>query len=68
MRRLFKIGSDRHSTGKVVFSWHPEGNFLASAGSNAIIQVTDRNGGIVDEIPMTSTAIILDLKSVPIVW
>ena len=61
MRRLFKIGSDRHNTGKVVFSWHPEGNFLASAGSNAIIQVTDRNGGIVDEIPMTSTAPILDL-------
>mmetsp|Transcript_13758 Transcript_13758/g.22763 ORF Transcript_13758/g.22763 Transcript_13758/m.22763 type:complete len:1465 (-) Transcript_13758:1902-6296(-) len=61
MRRLFKIGSDRHSTGRVVFSWHPEGNFLASAGSNAIIQITGRNGGIVDEIPMTSTADILDL-------
>ena len=32
MRRLFKIGHDRHSAGKVVYSWHPEGNFLASAG------------------------------------
>lgn len=34
MRRLFKIGSDRHDIGRVSFSWHPEGNFIASAGSN----------------------------------
>lgn len=34
MQRLFKIGSDRHDVGRVTFSWHPEGNFLASAGKN----------------------------------
>jgi hypothetical protein len=34
MRRLFKVGDDRHSKGEVIFSWHPEGNFLASAGKN----------------------------------
>mmetsp|Transcript_12987 Transcript_12987/g.19570 ORF Transcript_12987/g.19570 Transcript_12987/m.19570 type:complete len:1468 (+) Transcript_12987:23-4426(+) len=62
MRRLFKIGSDRHDIGRVTFSWHPEGNFIASAGSNGIIQITDRNGGIVDEIPMTSSAAILNLQ------
>jgi hypothetical protein len=37
MRRLFKIGSDRHDIGKVSFSWHPEGNFIASAGANGLI-------------------------------
>ncbi len=34
MRRLFKVGSDRHDKGKVTFAWHPEGNYLASAGKN----------------------------------
>jgi hypothetical protein len=34
MRRLFKVGSDRHDVGRVTFSWHPDGNFLASAGKN----------------------------------
>jgi hypothetical protein len=34
MRRLFKVGSDRHDIGRVVFNWHPDGNFLASAGRN----------------------------------
>lgn len=34
MRRLFKVGSDRHDEGRVTFSWHPDGNFLASAGKN----------------------------------
>ena len=98
MRRLFKIGSDRHDIGRVSFSWHPEGNFIASAGANGnlstsflssfllffslpsidlyisppslpfilslvgIIQITDRNGGIVDEIPMTTSAPILALS------
>lgn len=37
MRRLFKVGADRHDTGKVTFSWHPEGNFLATAGRNGLI-------------------------------
>lgn len=34
MKRLFKVGADRHDVGRVTFSWHPEGNFLASAGRN----------------------------------
>ena len=34
MKRLFKVGSDRHDRGKVVFSWHPDGVYLASAGKN----------------------------------
>ena len=35
MRRLFKVGLDRHDSGKILFSWHPEGNFIASAGKNS---------------------------------
>lgn len=55
MKRLFKVGSDRHDVGPVTFSWHPAGNFLASAGKNGIVQITDRHGEIVDEIPMQTT-------------
>jgi WD repeat-containing protein 19 len=62
MRRLFKVGSDRHSKGEVIFSWHPEGNFIASAGKNCVVQITDRHGDILDEISMTSNAPILDLQ------
>ena len=31
----FKVGLDRHDSGKILFSWHPEGNFIASAGKNS---------------------------------
>ena len=34
MRRLFKVGADRHGNGKVIVAWHPDGNFLATAGKN----------------------------------
>lgn len=62
MRRLFKVGSDRHDVGKVTFVWHPDGNFLASAGKNGVVQITDRHGDIVDEIPMTTNAPVLALE------
>jgi WD repeat-containing protein 19 len=53
MRRLFKVGSDRHGAGPAKFIWHPDGNFLASAGKNGVVQITDRHGDILDEIAMT---------------
>ena len=36
MRRLFKVGSNRHDTGKVTIAWQHDGNFLASAGKNGV--------------------------------
>ena len=39
MRRLFKVGSDRHERGRVIFSWHPDGSFLASAGKNGSLLI-----------------------------
>jgi hypothetical protein len=36
MKKLFKVGVERHDVGKVTFSWHPEGNFLATAGKNGL--------------------------------
>jgi WD repeat-containing protein 19 len=62
MKRLFKVGSDRHERGTVTFSWHPEGNFLASAGRNGIVHITDRHGDIIDEIPLSNAAPVLMLE------
>mmetsp|Transcript_23630 Transcript_23630/g.32414 ORF Transcript_23630/g.32414 Transcript_23630/m.32414 type:complete len:1528 (-) Transcript_23630:123-4706(-) len=62
MKRLFKVGAERHDIGKVTFSWHPEGNFLATAGKNGIIHITDRHGDIVDEIPMSTSAPVTCLE------
>jgi len=62
MRRLFKVGADRHDVGPVTFAWHPEGNFLASAGRNGIVQITDRHGDIIDEVPMTTSSQISGLS------
>ena len=62
MRRLFKVGADRHgSGGKVLIAWHPDGNFLATAGKNAVVQITDRHGDILDEISMSSSNAIISL-------
>ena len=62
MKRLFKIGQDRHDYGRVIFSWNPDGNFIASAGKNSIIQITDRHGDIVDEIPMSNNLPVTGLE------
>ena len=48
MRRLFKVGSERHDSGKVIFSWHPEGNFLASAGRNGSAPIYDSNSYLIN--------------------
>jgi len=62
MKRLFKIGNERHDVGRVTFSWHPDGNFIASAGRNGIIHITDRHGDIIDEIPLSTSAPVLQLE------
>jgi WD repeat-containing protein 19 len=61
MRKLYRVGSDRHDVGPVQFAWHPEGNLLASVGKNGIVQITDRHGDIIDELPMSSGGPILNL-------
>jgi hypothetical protein len=37
MKKLFKIGSENHGRGAVLFAWHPEGNLLATAGTNGML-------------------------------
>lgn len=37
MKRLFKIGADRHDVGRVIFAWNCDGNYLATAGKNGTL-------------------------------
>jgi WD repeat-containing protein 19 len=45
-----------------VFCWHPEGNYLASAGASGVVQVTDRHGEIVDEVPLAQRTPVLGMS------
>ena len=48
--------------GPVLFSWQPDGNLLASVGKNGVVQIANRHGDILDEVPMTSSAPVLALS------
>ena len=44
MRGLFTIDDSFHGRGSVLFSWQPDGNFLATAGGNGLVHIFDRHG------------------------
>ena len=52
MKELFTIEHHNHGVGKVLFSWQPAGNLLATAGVNGIVNIFDRHGTRVDEISL----------------
>jgi WD repeat-containing protein 19 len=62
MRRLFKVDSGYHGRGKVVFAWQPDGNYLATAGSNGLVHIFGRTGEQVDEISLSAPGRVLDLQ------
>ena len=59
MRRLFKVDSGFHGRGKVTFAWQPDGNYLATAGSNGLVHVFGRTGEQVDEISLSASGRVL---------
>jgi WD repeat-containing protein 19 len=61
MKKLFSLSERKHGPGPVIFAWQPSGNFLATAGSNGIVHIFDRNGHQVDEVAVGKTAPVLDL-------
>ena len=62
MRRLFKVDSGFHGRGKVTFAWQPDGNYLATAGSNGLVHVFGRTGEQVDEISLSASGRVLALE------
>ena len=61
MKKLFRISPVRGSRGPVVFAWQPEGNFLATSTSTGLVQIFNRHGDKVSEIPLSGTGEILAL-------
>ncbi|KAG7395718.1 WD repeat-containing protein 19 [Phytophthora boehmeriae] len=62
MKKLFKLASKFHGVGPVVFAWHPNGTFLATAGKNGLVHIFDRQGEQHDEIGLDLTAPVLALE------
>ncbi|KAL7680186.1 putative WD repeat-containing protein 19/dyf-2 [Plasmopara halstedii] len=62
MKKLFKIASKFHGAGSVVFAWHPNGTFLATAGTNGLVHIFDRQGEQYDEIGLDLTAPVIALE------
>ena len=53
MKKLFSLSEKKHGNGAVIFSWQPQGAFLATAGANGIVHIFDRNGNQVDEVALS---------------
>ncbi|ETM43841.1 hypothetical protein L914_10843 [Phytophthora nicotianae] len=62
MKKLFKLASKFHGVGPVVFAWHPNGTFLATAGKNGLVHIFDRQGEQHDEIGLDLTAPVVALE------
>jgi len=56
MRGLFTIDDSFHGRGSVLFSWQPDGNFLATAGGNGLVHIFDRHGAQVGVHPSSILA------------
>ncbi|KAF1791464.1 WD40/YVTN repeat-like-containing domain [Phytophthora cactorum] len=57
-----KLASKFHGVGPVVFAWHPNGTFLATAGKNGLVHIFDRQGEQHDEIGLDLTAPVVALE------
>ncbi|KAG1699797.1 hypothetical protein DVH05_012692 [Phytophthora capsici] len=62
MKKLFKLASKFHGVGPVVFAWHPNGTFLATAGKNGLVHIFDRQGEQHDEIGLDFAAPVVALE------
>ncbi|DAZ95514.1 TPA: LOW QUALITY PROTEIN: hypothetical protein N0F65_001853, partial [Lagenidium giganteum] len=62
MKKLFKLSSKYHGQGVVVFSWQPNGAFLATAGKNGLVHIFDRQGEQYEEIGLDMTTAVLGLE------
>eukprot|EP00128_Syssomonas_multiformis_P018378 Colp12_sorted_trinity150504_noHs@21748 len=53
MKRVFALTSKVHGDGAVKFCWQKkQGNFLATCGVNRTVNIFDRHGQLIAEIPL----------------
>jgi WD repeat-containing protein 19 len=58
---LFEIDAQYHTKGSVVFKWHPQGAFLATCGSNRVVNIFNRQGVHQTSISLEGTGKCLQL-------
>lgn len=51
-RKLFTLPAQCHGDGAVIFAWHPQGAYLATCGSNRVVNIFNRQGEPYAEIPL----------------
>mmetsp|Transcript_35732 Transcript_35732/g.47148 ORF Transcript_35732/g.47148 Transcript_35732/m.47148 type:complete len:409 (+) Transcript_35732:90-1316(+) len=62
MEPLFIVDSRHHGKGSVLFAWHPQGNFVASAGTSRVVHVFDSHGKLVDQVVPPSASMCTALE------
>ena len=50
IRSAFVAGTRLHGKGPMIFSWHPRGVFLASAGNSRVVQILGADADMVDQV------------------
>jgi len=60
LKQVFSVKKDLNGAGNVLFAWHPDGSYLACAGSSRIVNISNRQGQPVAEIPLTGVPLALD--------
>ena len=61
MKKLFRVSPPQGQRGPVVFSWQPEGNYLAAASSSSV-QIYNRHGERVDEVALSGGGAVVSLE------
>ena len=52
LKKVFTVAKELNGPGPVLFAWHPDGSYLACAGTSRIVNVSNRQGEAVAEIPL----------------
>jgi len=60
LKKVFTVGKSLNGLGAVLFAWHPDGSYLACSGSSRIVNISNRQGEPVAEIPLQGQCLALD--------
>eukprot|EP01112_Ceratiomyxa_fruticulosa_P008153 TRINITY_DN2109_c0_g1_i1.p1 TRINITY_DN2109_c0_g1~~TRINITY_DN2109_c0_g1_i1.p1 ORF type:complete len:1418 (-),score=299.30 TRINITY_DN2109_c0_g1_i1:29-4282(-) len=59
-KELFVIDQRVHGQGPLVFSWHPDGTYLASSGANKLVNIFDRSGTSVSTVSLSGICLAME--------
>ena len=59
--QIFAYDPDQFGLGEVISAWSPDHNYLAVCGESRVVKIFDRQGNNKIEMPLKSTAKVLDL-------